>query len=214
MIPSIDIYFSEAKKWTDELQILRTIILDCGLTEEFKWGNPCYTFQENNIVLIHTFKEYCAVLFFKGVLLNDAHNLLIQQTENVQSARQMRFTNAKEIVDVKPILKAYVYEAIEVEKAGLKLILKKTTEFKITVALQNAFDKNSVFKTAFEALTPGRQSGYKLYFSAPKQSKTRESRIEKYTQQIINGKGLTDCTCGLSKKMPACDGSHKYLVKK
>ena len=214
MISSIDVYFNDAKKWGDELQILRTIILDCGLNEEFKWGNPCYTFQENNIVLIHAFKEYCAVLFFKGVLLNDANNLLIQQTENVQSARQIRFTNAKEIAEVAPVLKAYIYEAIEVEKAGLKVTLKTTTEFEVTIELQIEFDKDPNFKTAFEALTPGRQRGYKLFFSAPKQSKTRESRVTTHIQQILNGKGLYDCTCGLSKKMPACDGSHKYLVKK
>ena len=214
MISSIDVYFNDAKKWGDELQILRTIILNCGLREEFKWGNPCYTFQENNIVLIHAFKEYCAVLFFKGVLLNDANNLLIQQTENVQSARQIRFTNAKEIAEVAPVLKAYIYEAIEVEKAGLKVTLKTTTEFEVTIELQNEFDKDPNFKTAFEALTPGRQRGYKLFFSAPKQSKTREARVTTHIQQILNGKGLNDCTCGLSKKMPACDGSHKYLVKK
>ena len=214
MISSIDVYFNDAKKWGDELQILRTIILDCGLNEEFKWGNPCYTFQENNIVLIHAFKEYCAVLFFKGVLLNDANNLLIQQTENVQSARQIRFTNAKEIAEVAPVLKAYIYEAIEVEKAGLKVTLKTTTEFEVTIELQNEFDKDPNFKTAFEALTPGRQRGYKLFFSTPKQTKTRESRVMTHIQQILNGKGLNDCTCGLSKKMPACDGSHKYLVKK
>lgn len=214
MNPAVDFYFSQTQKWSKEIEKLRKIVLDCGLTEELKWGVPCYTLQKANIVLIHTFKEYCALLFFKGVLLNDSHNLLIQQTENVQSARQIRFTTSKEIVELEPILKAYIFEAFEVEKAGLKVALKKTEEFEISEEFKNKIDKDPALKNAFEALTPGRQRAYKLYFSAPKQSKTRETRVEKYTQQILNGQGLTDCTCGLSQKMPYCDGSHKYLVKK
>ena len=192
MNPKVDFYFSKAKKWQEELEKLRMIVLDCGLTEELKWGVPCYTFQKRNIVLIHVFKEYCALLFFKGALLNDAKGILIQQTENVQAARQIRFTNVREIVKMKPILKAYIYEAIEVEKAGLKVDFKKTTEFKIPEEFQNKLDKIPALKTAFNALTPGRQRAYILYFSAPKQSKTRESRVEKCMQQILNGKGLND----------------------
>ena len=192
MNPKVDCYFSKAKKWQKEYEKLRTIILDCGLTEELKWGCPCYTFQKRNIVLIHGFKEYCALLFFKGALLNDPNGILIQQTENVQAARQIRFTNVREIVKMEPILKAYIYEAIEVEKAGLKVNFKKTTEFKIPEEFQNKLDEIPALKTAFDALTPGRQRAYIFYFSQPKQSKTRESRVEKYMQQILNGKGLND----------------------
>jgi uncharacterized protein YdeI (YjbR/CyaY-like superfamily) len=192
MNPKVDVYISEAKKWREEFEKLRMIILDCQLTEEFKWGKPCYTFQESNIVLIHGFKEYCAVLFFNGALLNDPNSILITQTENVQAARQIRFTNVREIVEMETILKAYIYEAIEVEKAGLKVDFKKTTEYIIPEEFQNKLDEIPALKTAFEALTPGRQRAYILYFSAPKQSKTRESRIEKYMPQILNGKGLND----------------------
>ncbi len=194
MNPKVDFYFSKGKKWQEELEQLRIIVLDCGLTEELKWGVPCYTFQKSNIVLIHVFKEYCALLFFKGALLNDAHSILIQQTENVQAARQIRFTNVREIVDpdVISILKAYIYEAIEVEKAGLKVDFKKVTEFIIPEEFQNKLDETPALKTAFDALTPGRRRAYMLHFSAPKQSKTRESRVEKCMLQILNGKGLND----------------------
>ena len=192
MNPKVDVFLSKAKKWQEEMKKLRMIILDCGLTEELKWGKPCYTFEKSNIVLIHGFKEYCALLFFKGALLKDANGILIQQTENVQAARQIRFTNVREIVEMEPILKAYIYEAIEVEKAGLKVNFKKTTEFNIPEEFQNKLDEIPALKKAFDALTPGRQRGYILYFSAPKQSKTRESRIEKCMQQILNGKGLND----------------------
>ena len=192
MNPKVDWYFIKNKNWQQEIETLRTIVLDCGLTEELKWGCPCYTYQKSNIVLIHVFKEYCALLFFKGVLLNNAKGILIQQTQNVQAARQIRFTNVKEIVKMKAILKAYIYEAIEVEKAGLKVELKKTTEFNVPEEFQKKLNKNAALKTAFYALTPGRQRGYLLYFSAAKQSKTREARVEKYTQQILNGKGLDD----------------------
>jgi uncharacterized protein YdeI (YjbR/CyaY-like superfamily) len=192
MNPKVDFYFNKAKKWQRELEQLRMIILDCGLTEELKWGVPCYTFQGDNIVLIHTFKEYCAVLFFKGALLNDAHGILVQQTENVQAARQIRFTNVRELVETEPTLKTYIYEAIEVEKAGLKVEFKKTAEFTIPEEFQDKIDEMPVLKTAFDALTPGRQKAYLLHFAAPKQSKTREARVEKYMQQILNGKGLND----------------------
>lgn len=192
MNPKVDFYFNNAQKWQTELAQLRTFILDCELTEELKWGKPCYTSGKSNIVLIHEFKEYCALLFFKGALLKDTHGILIQQTENVQAARQIRFTNVRDIVELELILKAYIHEAIEVEKAGLEVDFKKTTEFIIPAEFQNTLDENPELKTAFEALTPGRQRGYILHFSAPKQSKTRESRIEKWLPQILNGKGLKD----------------------
>ena len=192
MNPKVDWFFSKETKWQKEYEKLRTIILDCGLNEELKWGCPCYTFQNTNIVLIHGFKEYCALLFFKGALLNDPNGILIQQTENVQSARQVRFTNIQEIVKMERILKAYIYEAIEVEKAGLKVKLKKTSEYKIPEEFQKQLDKKPALKKAFEALTPGRQRAYIFYFSQPKQSKTRELRIEKTKEQILDGKGLND----------------------
>ncbi|MGF9975886.1 YdeI family protein [Viridibacillus arvi] len=190
--PKVDEFIGKSKKWKEEYEKLRNIVLDCELTEEFKWMHPCYMFEKKNIVLIHGFKEYCALLFHKGVLLKDAHGILIQQTENVQAARQIRFTNVQEIVEMEPILKAYIYEAIEVEKAGLEVNFKKNTEIIIPVELQDKFDETPALKTAFEALTPGRQRAYVLYFSAPKQSKTRVSRVEKSIQQILNGKGLND----------------------
>jgi uncharacterized protein YdeI (YjbR/CyaY-like superfamily) len=190
--PKVDFFFTKAKQWKEEFEKLRTLILGCGLTEELRWGCPCYTFEKRNVVLIHGFKEYCALLFVKGVLLKDAKGILIQQTANVQSGRQIRFTNVREIVEMESILKAYVREAIEVEKAGLEVNYKKTSEFKIPEEFQNKLDEIPPLKTAFEALTPGRQRGYILYFSAPKQSKTREARIEKCMPQILKGKGLND----------------------
>ena len=192
MNPKVDWYFEKTEKWQKELEQLRTIVLDCGLTEELKWGVPCYTFQNNNIVLIHEFKEYCAFLFHKGVLLNDTNGILIQQTENVQSARQIRFTNIREIMTLESVLKTYIFEAIEVEKAGLKVVLKKPTEFKMAEEFQSKLDENAALKTAFEALTPGRQRAYLLHFSQPKQAKTREARVEKCMPQILDGKGLDD----------------------
>jgi len=192
MNPKVDFYFSKAKKWQEEFEKLRLVILDCGLTEELKWGVPCYTFEKKNIVLIHGFKEYCAILFIKGALLQDVHGLLIQQTKNVQAARQIRFTNLREIVELEPILKAYIHEAIEVEKTGLKVNYKKAAEFIIPEEFINKLEEVPGLQDAFDALTPGRQRAYILYFSAPKQSKTRESRIEKWLQQILNGKGLND----------------------
>ena len=190
--PKVDFFFNKAKQWQEEYKKLRTIILDCGLTEEFKWMHPCYTFKESNVVLVHGFKEYCAILFIKGALLKDAKGILIQQTENVQAGRQIRFTNVQEIVKLEPILKAYIHEAIEVEKAGLKVKLKKTADYKIPKELQNKLDENLALKEAFYALTPGRQRGYLYYFSQPKLSKTREARIEKCTDRILDGMGLND----------------------
>jgi uncharacterized protein YdeI (YjbR/CyaY-like superfamily) len=192
MNPKVDFYFDKAQKWQDEIVKLRAIILGCGLTEELKWGCPCYTFRQDNIVLIHVFKEYCAVLFFKGALLNNAEGILIQQTENVQAARQARFTNIAEIVELESTLKAYIFEAIEVEKAGLKVELKKTTEFPMAEEFQAKLDGVPGLETAFNALTPGRQRGYLLHFSQPKQAKTREARVEKCIPQILDGKGLDD----------------------
>jgi uncharacterized protein YdeI (YjbR/CyaY-like superfamily) len=192
MNPKVDFYFTKAKNWQEELVQLRQIVLSCGLNEELKWGVPCYTFQKTNLVLIHVFKEYCALLFFKGALLDDANGILIQQTKNVQAARQVRFTNLREINKLKKILKAYIYQAIEVEKAGLKVSFKKASEFAIPEEFQKKISAKHALKTAFEALTPGRQRAYLLYFSAPKQSKTREARVEKYLPHILNGKGLND----------------------
>jgi uncharacterized protein YdeI (YjbR/CyaY-like superfamily) len=192
MNPKVDFYFNKAKTWQEEIKKLRKIVLDCELTEELKWGVPCYAYQKSNIVLIHVFNDYCALLFMKGALLSDTHGILIQQTENVQSARQIRFTNLKEIVAQESIIKAYIYEAIEVEKAGLKVEFKKATEFAVAEEFQSQLDETPALKTAFEALTPGRQRGYLLYFAAPKQSKTRVSRVEKYVEHILNGKGLDD----------------------
>ena len=192
MNPNVDWFFNKETKWQEAFAELRTIVLDCGLTEELKWGCPCYTFQNNNIVLIHGFKDYCALLFMKGALLKDTAGILVQQTENVQASRQIRFTKTQDIVKNESILKAYINEAIEVEKAGLKVELKKTTEFNMPDEFKMVLDDMPELKTAFEALTPGRQRGYLLYFSSPKQSKTREARIEKYIQQILVGKGLDD----------------------
>jgi len=190
--PKIDPFFNKAKQWKEEFERLRAIVLDCELTEDFKWMHPCYTYQNNNIVLIHGFKEYCALLFHKGALLKDPHGILIQQTENVQAARQIRFTNVQQIDEMQLIIKSYIDEAIDVEKAGLKVEYKKNTEYVIPEELQNKFAEIPELKTAFEALTPGRQRAYILHFSQPKQSKTREARVEKYLPHILNGKGLND----------------------
>ena len=190
--PKVDEFLNKAKKWQEEYSVLRNIVCDCELTEDFKWMHPCYTLENKNIVLIHGFKEYCALLFHKGALLKDTHGILIQQTENVQAARQIRFTNVQEIVAMETIIKDYINEAIEVEKAGLEVPMKEHKEYIIPEELQNKFNEIPALKTAFEALTPGRQRAYILYFSQPKQSKTRVSRIEKYTQQILDGKGLND----------------------
>ncbi len=211
MNTQVDEFLDKAEKWQNELSKLRSILLECGLNEEFKWRTPCYTFQNKNIILLGGFKEWCIISFLKGVLLNDENNILIAAGENSQSAKIIKFTNVEEIIKLKPILKAYIFEAMEVEKLGLKVKLKKNDEIKFIEELQQKLDKNIDFKTAFEKLTLGRQRGYTMFFSAAKQSKTRIARIEKYTQQILNGKGINDCTCGMSKKMPSCDGSHKFL---
>lgn len=209
MNPKVDFYFNNSNKWEEELRILRTIVLDCQLVEELKWGCPCYSLpmgsspstdepavrtgmRKTNVVLLHEFKEYCALLFFKGALLKDPHGILVQQTKNVQAARQARFTNVREVVAKSDILKACIYEAIEVERAGLKVELKKPSEFSMAEEFQKKLNKMPALKTAFYSLTPGRQRAYLLHFSAPKQTKTRESRVEKCLQQILAGKGLND----------------------
>jgi len=192
MNPKVDWFFNKDTQWQEEYMKLRMIALDCGLTEELKWGCPCYSLNKQNIVLIHGFKQYCAFLFFKGALLNDTNGILIRQTKDVQSARQVRFANMLEIVELEPIVKAYIYEAIEVEKAGLKVVLKTTAEYDVPVEFQSKLDHIPALKTAFEALTPGRQRGYLYYFSQPKTSKTREARVEKYIPQILDGKGVDD----------------------
>ena len=192
MNPEVDEFIENASQWQQEYEQLRRIVLDCGLTEEMKWMHPCYMYEDTNIVLIHGFKEYCALLFTKGVLLKDEIGILIQQTKNVQAARQIRFTNADEIVEMETILKAYIKEAIEVEKAGLKVKYKEPAEFVVAEEFRKKLDEIPSLKTAFDALTPGRQRAYYLYFSAPKQSKTRQSRVEKMIQPILDGKGLND----------------------
>ena len=192
MNPKVDFFFTNANKWQEEVRKLRKVALDSPLTEELKWGCPCYTFQKSNVVLIHSFKEYCAFLFFKGALLHDNKGILIRQTDNVQAARQIRFTNVQQIVKLERILKAYIYEAIEVEKAGLKVNFKKISEYIIPEEFQKKLDELPLLKTAFDALTPGRKRAYLFYFSQPKQSKTRNLRVEKYMSQILNGKGLND----------------------
>lgn len=192
MNPKVDFFFNKEKNWQKEIERLRAIALDSGLNEELKWGCPCYTLGKSNIILIHVFKEYCAFLFFKGALLADPQGIMIQQTENVQAARQARFTNIREIIDLEPTLKAYIFEAIEVERSGLKVEFKKTAQFAVPEEFQYQLDHIPALKTAFNALTPGRQKGYLLYFSQAKQAKTRQSRIEKYIPQIFAGKGLED----------------------
>ncbi len=192
MNPKVDGFLRRAKKWQDELKELRRIILDCQLTEEVKWRVPCYTFQKKNVVLINGFKEYCALMFVKGVLLKDAQGILVRPGENTQAGRLIRFTSVREIAEMEPILKAYLHEAMEVEKSGLQVRRKKTTDFKIPGEFRKKLDEMPALKTAFDALTPGRQRAYLLYFSTAKQSKTRESRVERYMRQIVKGKGIDD----------------------
>lgn len=213
MNPKIDAYLIKEKKWQPEMQELRRILLECQLTEELKWGKPCYTYKKNNVVILYGLKEFCGPGFFKGALLNDTNGILAKPGENSQSTRYIKCTNTQQIIEMEAVLKAYIYEAIEVERAGLKVDFKEKNELVFSEELLKKLDANSALKTAFEALTPGRQRGYNLYFSAPKQSKTRNARIEKYMQKILDGKGFHDCTCGLSKKFPQCDGSHKFIPK-
>lgn len=210
MNPKVDAMLAAAKSWKEELQVLREVILSNHLVEELKWGKPCYMFEQGNVLSLTPLKESCAVAFFKGALLKDPNKILLKPGENTQSGRWIKFTSVEEILQSKKVLNAYIQEAMEVEKAGLKLELNKNTTLKYPAEFQQFLDKSKQFNTAFHALTTGRQRAYNMFFSAPKQSSTRITRVEKYRQRILDGKGLNDCTCGLSKKMPSCDGSHKY----
>jgi uncharacterized protein YdeI (YjbR/CyaY-like superfamily) len=210
MNPQVDEYLDRLQKWPEELEALRSIVLECMLTETIKWGVPCYTYQDANMLILGSFKEYCCISFFKGILLSDPHSLLTSPGENSQSVKMVKFTNLQEIVKLKPILKEYIYEAIEVENMGLKVETKKLSDLVFAEELIQVLSDDAAFKSAFESLTPGRQRAYNLFFTAAKQPATRFSRIEKYRQQILDGKGINDCTCGLSKRMPSCDGSHKF----
>ena len=213
MNPQVDQFIIKAKSWQKEFDALRNIVLECKLEETIKWKHPCYTLEGANIVLIHGFKSYCALLFFKGALIDDTKNVLVQQTEQVQSARQIRFANLQEIVKQKAVIKAYIKQATALEKSGAKVERKKTDDIVISEELSSIFKKNAPLKKAFLALTPGRQRAYLLFFEGAKQSATRIARIEKSMPKILCGKGLNDCTCGLSKRMPNCDGSHKFAKK-
>lgn len=210
----IDKYLNGLAKWQPELTRLREIILDCGVKEEYKWMHPCYTYKGKNIVLIHEFKDYFAILFHKGALLNDCKKILVQQTENVQSARQIRFTDTSEIEDLEAAIKDYIKEAIDVEKSGLKIKKKETSDFEMPEELVQKFKVHPRLEKAFKNLTAGKQRGYLLHFAKTKQSKTKISRIENNAQRILDGYGLNDCVCGLSKRKPNCDGSHKQLERK
>jgi uncharacterized protein YdeI (YjbR/CyaY-like superfamily) len=209
--PEVDVFFENIKQWKAELEQLRTILRDCGLTEDLKWKQPCYSFKGKNICIIGGFKDFCVLSFFKGVLLQDTAGILVKQGENTQSARIVKITELEQITTLKATLKAYIFEAIEVEKAGLVVPFKSNDEMVLVEELQTKLDADVTFRAAFTALTPGRQRAYNLYFSGAKQAKSRLDRIEKYTPKILSGKGINDCTCGHSKRMPTCDGSHKYL---
>ncbi len=212
MNPKVDDFLEKSAKWQEELRRLRNIVLDCGLTEELKWGQPCYMFNKTNVILLGGFKDYCFISFLKGVLLHDSENILQKPGENTQSGRIIPFTEIQEINDLTQTLKAYIYEAIEVEKAGLKVAPESKAELVFPDELLQKLESAPAFKAAFEALTPGRQRAYIIYFTGAKSSKARTSRIESYTERIMNGKGFNDCICGLSKRMPNCDGSHKYIT--
>lgn len=211
MNPKVDEYLSKVKIWPEELSLLRSIILDSGLTEELKWRQPCYTYKNSNVVLLAAFKNFCALSFLKGTLLKDSKGLLVKPGEHTQSARLLKFTSSEEIITLEPLIRAYLDEAVAIEKAGLKVAYQDNTTLVLVKELKTKLDQNPNLKIAFNNLTPGRQRAYNLFFSAAKQSKTRVARIEKYESQILAGKGIHDCTCGHSKKMPTCDGSHKYL---
>lgn len=214
MNPTVTAYLHQAKTWQEEMKLLRSILLDCGMQEDLKWGKPCYSYQNTNLIIIQPFKSYCALGFFKGSVLGDPQKILIKPGENTQGGRQIRFTGVKEIADMEPVLKQYVFEAIEAEKAGVKVQYKKTKDYDVPEELEVEMNRNPNLKSAFEALTPGRQRGYLLYFGGAKQSKTRVDRVKRYMPRILAGKGMEDCICGLSKRYPACDGSHKQLEKK
>ena len=211
MNPKVDAFLLNTKKWREELTVLRSIVMDSGLGEELKWGAPCYVHEKANVIIIHGFKDYFALMFFKGALMKDPQNLLHKPGENTQSGRQIRMTSMDEMLGQEEVIRAYIQHAIEVEKAGEKVITKKTEEYPVPSELEESFAENSDLQHAFYGLTPGRQRAYLLHFAEAKQSVTRKARIEKYTQRILNGKGILDCWCGLSKRMPTCDGSHRQL---
>lgn len=209
--PQVDAYVQNATTWQDELHELRSIVLECQLTEDFKWRAPCYTYQGKNVLMIGELKDSCTLSFFKGALLKDPQGILTKPGENTQAARVIRFTSVREIVELEAVLKSYIQEAIEVEKSGLKVDLEQGREFDLPEELQDKLDESPELKTAFEALTPGRQRAYVIFITGAKQSATRAARVEKYVERILAGKGINDCVCGLSQKMPSCDGSHKQL---
>lgn len=211
MNPTADKYFLDAPQWQEELIQLRKIALSTQMTEMIKWGVPCYVFQEGNVVLLGAFKAFCSISFFKGSLLQDPNGILSKPGENSQSVRMLKFTDLDQIRQLEPVIRSYIFEAIEIEKAGLKPALERSVDLEFPEELLQILDKDAALKAAFTALTPGRQRGYNLFFTAAKQPATRITRIEKYRQQILDGKGINDCTCGLSKKMPSCDGSHKAI---
>ena len=213
MNPKVDAFLLNTKKWHEELTVLRSIVIDSGLGEELKWGAPCYVHEKANVIMIHGFKDYFALMFFKGALMKDPQDLLRKPGENTQSSRLIRLTSMDEMLGQEEVLRAYIQNAIEVEKAGEKVIAKKTEEYPVPLELKESFAENSDLQHAFYGLTPGRQRAYLLHFAEAKQSSTRKARIEKYTPRILNGKGILDCWCGLSKRMPTCDGSHKQLGK-
>ncbi|MEY3854669.1 MAG: hypothetical protein RIS68_683 [Bacteroidota bacterium] len=211
MNPSVDPFFMNLKAWREELIVLRSLVLECGLAEELKWGSPCYVQGKSNVVIIQGFKEYCGLMFFKGALMTDEKGLLSKPGENTQSGRQIRFTSLQQIIDQADILKSYIQEAMDIEQAGLKVVHKQLNEYPVPEELTEIFSKNLALKQAFEGLTPGRQRAYLMHFSEPKQSATRITRIERMEDKIMRGKGMTDCWCGLSQRMPTCDGSHRQL---
>ena len=211
MNPSVDPFFMNLKVWREELLVLRSLVLECGLTEELKWSAPCYVQGKSNVIIIQGFKEYCALMFFKGALLKDEKGLLRAPGQNTQSGRLIPFTSLEQIIEQADVLKAYIHEAIDNEKAGLKVAHKQVSDYPVPEELTDMFLKKPALKKAFEGLTPGRQRAYLLHFSEPKQSATRVTRIERMEDKIMNGKGMTDCWCGLSKRMPTCDGSHRQL---
>lgn len=210
MNSKVEQFLDNISNWKEELKLLRTIILDCGFTEEFKWKQPCYTYQNKNIIILANFKHHCAIGFFKGAHLHDSANLLVKPGEHTQEGRQMRFTSIDDITRLEATIKAYLFEVIEIEKAGVKL-QEQPPKVLLSEAIIDYFNENESLKLAFKQLTPGRQRAYNMFFSSAKQTNTQIARIKKYTERIKNGYGMNDCTCGLSKRMPSCDGSHKTI---
>lgn len=211
MNADVEKYIENARNWSSEMRELRNLLLECGLEETYKWKQPCYTFRDKNVLIIGQFKAYCTLSFFKGSLMADPEKLMVSPGPNSQSVRMLRFTDSETIHEKRALIKSYVFEAIELEKSGAKVEKKETKSLDIPDELQEKMDNDTVFAEAFNGLTPGRQRGYVLYFNGAKQAQTRKDRIERYTDRILKGKGFHDCVCGLSRKMPTCDGSHKQL---